>query len=303
MPKGVPGPTWALLSPNKLPDASEVKKILGAIIPDYENPAQNTIPENASSFIPAHWFVEPTVDGNFKVALSKASGQKAYARLGDILNTAFGKDVSNDLHLTSTTVKTYAVRQEIKAFKLLKQLFNKEIIELINQAPPRSKKSVFVIEALKTCLDAEMSSKDAMNRSKKVDVKPPFGEIVAASTGAPSPINLDLKIGGESSDRANIDESHTAKGERIFAIQYRIIKKRSEWPRFGRPKLPLDFDLHDMYIPEGPSMYGDGDDVVDGDSDLDENEDQDDDPIELGDLEHTWNLVDSADKNIVMTTL
>ena len=39
--KKLSGPTWALLSPNKLPDTSEAEKILGAIVPDYENPIQN----------------------------------------------------------------------------------------------------------------------------------------------------------------------------------------------------------------------------------------------------------------------
>lgn len=52
-------------------------------------------------------------------------------------------------------------------------------------------------------------------------------------------------------------------------------------------------------------MYGSADKEDEGeDQELDDDDnDRDDDPIELGDIEHTWNLVGSADGEIVMTTL
>jgi hypothetical protein len=304
MPKGVSGPTWALLPPNKLPDASEVEKILGAIIPDYENPLQNPIPEDASKVIPNTWFAKPTEDGNFKVLLDRARGDKAHTRLGDSLNTAFRRNISNNLHLTSMTVKTYAVKEEIKAFNLLKKMFKEDIVELIDRAPSRSNRSVFAIEAIKTCLDAKISSKATREDTKKGDPSAPVNETVTL-TNFSHLVNHDAQLSEESIETTNTDESHTAKGERILAVQYRIIKKRSDWSKIWRPKPPLDFYLDDMYVPDGPSMYGSADEKDDGEcSDLDDDDNgKDDNPIELGDIEHTWNLLSSADDTVVMTTL
>lgn len=304
MPKGVSGPTWALLSPSKLPNASEAEKILGAIVPDYENPLQNPIPEDARKIIPAAWFAMPTEDENFKVLLDRAKGNNAHTRLGDILNTAFRRNISNNLHLTSITVKTYAVKEEIKAFNLLKKKYKQDIVELIDRAPSRNNRSVFAIEAIKTCRNAEISSKDTRENSKKEDTMAPIKDIIASSTNFPQLLGQNAQRTEELIETINTDESHTAKGERIFAVQYRIVRNRSGWPKIWGSKPPADFDLNDLYVPGGPSMYGNGDEKDDGeDLELDDENDDDDDPIELGDIEHTWNLLSSGDDEIVMTTL
>lgn len=114
--------------------------------------------------------------------LDRAKREKAHTRLGDISNTAFRWNMSNSLHLTSITVKTYAVKEEIKAFNLLKKKYKKDIVELIGRAPSRNNHSVFAIEAIKTCLDAEILSKDTRDHSKKEDTIALIKDIVASST-------------------------------------------------------------------------------------------------------------------------
>jgi len=121
---------------------------------------------------------------------------------------------------------------------------------------------------------------------KKEDTIAPIKDIVASSTDLPQLVNHDAQHTKESIGTTNTDESRNAKGERIFAVQYRIIKKRSDWPKIWRPKPPPDFDLNDLYVPDGPSMYGNADEKDDGeDSELDDDDDdEDDDPTELGDI-------------------
>ncbi|MCJ1399718.1 hypothetical protein MMC11_002920 [Xylographa trunciseda] len=304
MAKAPCGPTWALLSPSSLPSAEEVHKILGAIVPDYENPARNSIPANASKIIPKDWFAKPTEDGNFKVVLDRASGQKAYARLGDILKAAFSKNVSNNLHLTSTTVRNYAINQENQVFKLLKRTFKIEILDLIENAPPRSKGSVFAIVAIKTCHDAELSSEQSKDQKIKADAKAPIREVATAAGAPPLPVDPNLAVGFQIDDKSTTESSHIAKGERIFAVQYRIIKRRSEWRKIGRPKLPPDFEQKDLFVPTGPSMYGEAgqdDDLAEFDEEEEEEEGdaEGDDVLELGDLEHTWNLSSSNESELM----
>lgn len=50
-------------------------------------------------------------------------------------------------------------------------------------------------------------------------------------------------------------------------------------------------------------MDGDVDDEVDDDLQLDEEEDEDEDAVEIGVLDHTWNLGNTAEDDIVMMML
>jgi hypothetical protein len=294
MSKGLSGPTWALLSPSNLPDAS-ARTILGAIIPDYEHPSQNTIPDDASKIIPGDWFEKPTEDENFKVAMTKATSQSARARLSDILTLHFSKDKTNEFNFASILVKTYAVKQTEKAFKLLKKDYKDDILDMINGAPKRNKGAVLQIVALKTCRDAEISSKGSEDKSKSADIKPPIKEIAtAAGHGVPPPINPDVEVNLKDTEKATRDGSQVAKGERIFAVQYRLVRKRSAWPRPFQAKLPDDFEGGDYFVPKTEAMF-------EGDEGAEEDEEEDEDPVEIGDFEHTWGLVGSEVDGIVMT--
>jgi hypothetical protein len=296
MSKGLSGPTWALLPPSNLPDASG-RTVLGAIVPDYEHPMQNTIPDNASKIIPEDWLAKPTEDGNFKVAMTKATSQNARARLGDILTLHFSKDKTNELDLTSTLVKTFALKQPDKVFKLLRKDYKDEILEMINKAPNRNKGAVFQIVALKTCKDAEISSKGSEAKSRNTNIKLPVKELVTAAThGMPPPINPDIEGNIDNTETAIRDGSQVAKGERIFAVQYRLVKKRSTWPRVFQAKLPDDFEGGDYFVPKTEAMF-EGDE----DAEEEEEEEEEDDPLELGDFEHTWGLRGSEFDGIVMT--
>jgi hypothetical protein len=134
--------------------------------------------------------------------------------------------------LASILVKTYAVKQTDKALKLLKKDYKQAVTETINGAPKRNKSAVFQIVALKTCRDAEILSKGSKNKSKSADIKPPVKEIVtAAAHGVPSPINPDVEVNLKDMKKATRDGSQVAKGERIFAVQYRLVRKRSAWSR------------------------------------------------------------------------
>ncbi|GAM42320.1 hypothetical protein TCE0_044f16187 [Talaromyces pinophilus] len=210
MTKGTYGSPWVILSPNKLPDASERKKILGAIVPDYENPLQNTIPEDVSSILPKEWFAGPTEDENFKVVVESAKGRNVRARLGDILQSAFNSSIDNNLHLTSTIVRTYVITQEIKCFELLKDRFKDQILSTLKSGGKN-------------------------------------GTIV------PLPVNADIEVGRDDQLRAATERGQVAKRERIFAVQYRLIKRRSEWFRFLKTLL---VDITMMGYGSAPGSYG-----------------------------------------------
>jgi hypothetical protein len=244
MTKGTYGSPWVILSPNKLPDASERKKILGAIVPDYENPLQNTIPEDVSSILPKEWFAEPTEDENFKVVVESAKGRNVRARLGDILQSAFNSSIDNNLHLTWTIVRTYVITQEIKCFELLKDRFKDQILSTLKSGGKNG--TMYAIVGLKTCFNTQ-------EQTAHVAVKVPVGELSSATAGVPLPANADIEVDRDDQLRAATERGQVAKRERIFAVQYRLIKRWSEWFRFL--KTPL-VDITMMGYGSAPGSYG-----------------------------------------------
>jgi hypothetical protein len=194
-------------------------------------------------------------------------------------------------------VKTFTLKQPDKVFKFLRNDYKNNILEMINNAPNRNKGAVFQIVALKICKDAEISSKGSETKSRSTDIKPPVKELAtAAAHGVRPPINPDVEVNIDSTETATRDGSQVAKGERIFAVQYRLVKKRSTWPRPFQAKLPDDFEGGDYFVPRTEAMF-------EGDEDADEEEEEEEgkDALELGDLEHTWGLMGSEVDGIVMT--
>jgi hypothetical protein len=314
MPKSIGGPTWALLPPSNLPSEGERRTLLGSIVADFEHPLAQYVPENASKVVPQKLLCKPTEDTNFKVALTNARGQGAHARLGDILQASLRKDVNNEMHLSTTIVQTYELKQQDQIFELLKKRFKNEILGMIDRAPSRNKGSVFMIVAIKTCANAQISSQGSKDVKTSIDANMPTTALVMATTGAPMATNLDIGAGISGNETSTAEESQVAKGARIFAIQYRVIKRQSVWIHTKRPR---DIDMGDYLVPKGNSMFGDekdkegerAEDQEDQESieellELEDEEDEDEaDPIQLGDLQHTWALGSSADSGVIMATL
>lgn len=314
MPKGIRGPTWALLPPSNLPNEGERTTLLGSIVADFEHPLARYVPENASKIVPQKLLCKPTEDTNFKVALTNARGQGAHARLGDILQASFRKDVNNETHLTTTIVQTYELKRQDQIFELLKRRFKKEILAMIEKVPSRNKGAVFMIVAIKTCADAQISSQESKDVKTSADVNIPTTALVMATTGAPMATNIDIGAGISGNEKTTAEENQIAKGARIFAIQYRVIKRQSVWIHTKRPK---DIDMGDYFVPKGNSMFGDEKDddgegaedqedqeIVEEFLELEGEEDEDEaDPIQMGDLQHTWALSSSADSDVIMAML
>jgi hypothetical protein len=302
MSKAIGGPTWAILSPSNLPDESERTTLLGSIVADFEHPLDNYIPDDIRTILPRNTQGKPTEDTNFKVALLRASGREASTRLGDILRTNFEKDVRNEIHLISTNVQTYTLKQQLKVFTLLKKKFSKEILDMIDRAPSRTPNTIFMVVGIKSCLDAMISFQDAKQREIAIKSALPATPILAKGIDIPPTTDTDLGAAASSTKKDNANSGQVAKGARIFALQYRLIKRESVWLQSVRPKR-TEFDLGDHFVPGENAMFGDEEDgEEEDDSDIDD-EDDEEDPIQLGDLQHTWSLKPTDDSGVIMAAL
>ncbi|KAH0564777.1 hypothetical protein GP486_001834 [Trichoglossum hirsutum] len=305
MSKGIEGPTWAILSPSNLPDAGEWTTLLGSIVADFEHPLDYYIPDDIRRILPRNTQSTPTEDTNFKVALLRASGRGASARLGNILRASFKRDIRDEIHLISTNVQTYTLKQQLKVFALLKKKFRKEILDMIDRAPSRIPNTVFMVVGIKTCLDAKISSQNAKQEEIAIKSALPATSILTKGIGTPPVTDIDLGGAASSTKKGNADDSQVAKGARIFALQYRLIKRETVWLQSVRPKR-TEFDLGDNFVPGENAMFGGEEDEGEegDDSDIDdEDDDEEEDPIQLGDLQHTWSLKSTDDSGVIMAAL
>jgi hypothetical protein len=313
MPKGIEGPTWALLPPSNLPDDDERATLLGSIVGDFERPLGKYVPENVSNIIPPNLLGKPTEDTNFKVVLTRAHGQGAHRRLADILQATFSKDAKDEAHLATTIVQTYELKRQDHIFGVLKRMFMDEILSMIDEAPSRNRGAVFMVVAIKTCIDAKICSRSSKDEKASAGATVLATTIAMANTNTAVVPNIDVEGNMSCTQNITAEDAHIAKGARIFAIQYRLIKRESLWLRTVMPRKP-NFSMGEYFSPKGSTMFGsekdgeaegtDDEERLEDFHDLELQEDEDDvDPIQLGDLQHTWALDPSDECGVVMTML
>jgi len=71
----------------------------------------------------------------------------------------------------------------------------------------------------------------------------------------PPPTDLDVEGGVESRRKDTFDEIWVAKEPRIFAMQYRVIKKKGSWLITNKPKIN-DVDIGYNLVLRCNAMYG-----------------------------------------------
>jgi hypothetical protein len=230
----------------------------------------------------------------------------------------------DEVHLTTTMAKTYSLKRQDTIFSGLKQQYGEEILKLVDNAPKRNKGAVFMVVGIKVCVDAEISSQNSKERQASGRGTAPVNEALVAQ-GVPPVVDLDLEAEVSAGDKGTSDGSQIAKGPRIFAVQYRVIKKKSDWGRKNKAKTS-DVNIEDTLIPKSNSMFGkqkaeeesagegaeegwekwfaaeedDEDNGNEGDSD---DEKETPDPVQLGDWQHTLVLGQVGGSEVIMTQL
>src|SRR5438270_12208392 len=112
---------WVLLSPQKLPPASQVSHLLGAIVLDFEDPLAESVPDDIRALMDKfRKNVIQTEEENFETLLSQGLGRQTRLRLSDIARLRFQKDVANSQSMKSVKVTTHWLKQQRSIFKTIK---------------------------------------------------------------------------------------------------------------------------------------------------------------------------------------
>lgn len=250
-------PTWVLLSPNEnLPAVSEVSALLGSIVQDFERPLGAYEPEDVGNILATFPDCLLIEDEAFSLAVGKVAEGGAKARIGDLFDFSFRNQRTGEQARESQHVVTYRLRQHKKLFKAVRALHEPALLELIRDAPPRNRGAVFMVVGLKVAVNMKSTDKMSVKRETTLKTGLPVNETLLAQTGIVSPVDLNVSFGVESKKEKHVATTVVASGERIFALQYRLIRKNRDWWDFVRPKRLLHADVGDYHtVDQEQGMY------------------------------------------------
>jgi hypothetical protein len=222
---------WVLLSMNDMPSASERANLLGAITLSYENPLGQTCPKNLPKFMKdiQGETSGPTTDESFRTLLSSSKSRDVHVRLAQIATSMFKKNSSDTRWMESMKVQTYLLKGQHSTFKKIKEMRKGELEEIREYSKSgRTPGRLYLVVGVKTCLDATVSHKKDRGTSTETKMSIPTDP---GSTGVPP---LSLGTGSNTSAQAELDMKLV--GERIFAVQYLVVKSVRDWKisGFGR---------------------------------------------------------------------
>jgi hypothetical protein len=295
MPKASQEKRWALLPHTDLPDASMRDKLLGAIVQDFQDPQRNFVaaPKDSVSV------VMPVEDTDFNTFLSTIESGKIWSRVGSIFKTAFGEDSTTKERRKSQKVRSYGLHNEEKTFNVSKEANIAEIQEMIKNNAGGHGGVVYMVVGIKTCIDGQFWSDSSSSSHKEGKLEIPTDEISTSLTGIRPPIDANLGVSG-SRDAGEGQEGYlVAKGERIFAVKYRMIKTRRDWKITPAPKSKSELNIGGYYKPKNNLAFGA--DTVDEQVRMGEQEEPvSDDTLVLGDELYSWGIESPGGERTVL---
>jgi hypothetical protein len=292
-------PTWVFLSSGDLPPATLTPRLLGAIVPDFEHPAVDFVPDDASMFRSDSSDVLTMPSKDFDSALGGDTSGALTLHFAELLRSKHSVELSNTRALKSKYICTWTLSQPRKIFDAVKARHEQEILRLIERNPKRHRGAVYMVVGIKVCLDPEMSTESSTARDIDVNIGVPVNSIVTAATGVILPVDASIGAEVQHHNTQNSRVNQIVCGAYIFAVQYRMIMKESGWKVWTARK-PRQTQYGDWKtVPKAKGFYtGEEDSGSDDEEDCDEAE-EDPERLRLGKLQCSESLSPEGEKVLV----
>ncbi|KAH7007719.1 hypothetical protein EDB80DRAFT_881213 [Ilyonectria destructans] len=255
--------TWALLSVNKLPPGKFTEHTLGCVVSDMENPTDDCFPPDNKDVLEAAKISQifEMDDTNAEHFQRSVSDMDIRMKLTDIFSSRIAKSKDNETSISSQTVITRILTAHPTVFNALKNMHEDELRRRL-----KNNKTLYMIVGFKTCVDADISSYFRQVKEASTEVQVPVDKILLALGLSPT-FGTNLSVAAQVKKIQEHLSEHIATGERIFAVQYRMITTEGTW-------LWKDTVLR-AYPNHAAGLLGEDDDEENQD-DKNEDENQDD---------------------------
>jgi hypothetical protein len=277
-------PTWAILPSSKTLPGSKALELLGCVVADIENPTDHCVPRDLSTFRKQLPRVLEVEDTDAKLVLSRNHASHIDTRLTQVLNLDLGQQSCEKRDADTQTVITRFLVDHPSIFKVLvgNEQYERDILEMMD-LNPINRKTAYMVVGVKTCLDMKLSDIRTFQNHTGGGAELPIDEALAASgiVLPPGLASLDIAANAKRSRTRDLLSTYTAVGERVFAIQYRQIKRHRDWLKWTAPTTTLRYgDLE--HVSSDVGLFGDSDQEYEA-CEEDGEEVIDDSKLEIGD--------------------
>ncbi|KAN0083437.1 hypothetical protein V8E54_002525 [Elaphomyces granulatus] len=252
-------PTWAILPSSKSLPGSKALELLGCVVADIENPTDHRVPTDAAGFHKQLPKVLEVEDTDMKTMLNSTHALQVEARLAQIFGLDAGRQSSQQRQADAQSVITRFLVDHPRVFKTLVENseYHQEILEMMDWNPV-DKKTAYMVVGVKSCLDTKVSEIRKFDSHMGGGTELPLDAALAACGVPPTGVaSLDTVANTKQSNTRDLLSTYTAVGERIFAVQYRQIKRHRDWLRWTAPSTLRYCDLE--HVSNEVGLFGDSD--------------------------------------------
>lgn len=262
-------PTWALLLGSDLPEGSEKKvlQMLGSVVSDFEHPLHEIIWRPVTGKNQELKGVLRVEDGDFRSIANGLTNNEVKLQLTEAVWGKFASGKKNEQKMSAKTVITRTLENHRVFFEEIERQSGADILKMIANNPRKDTPYALMIVGIKTCIDSEISSKTEFSSQVDVGVSIHLDKIFKAA-GLPVPIDATIDLNKIKEQLAEVFTTYSAKGERIFAIQYRVISVHTttKWTPFPEKQKMSRYD-DILPVPANRGLYGDTEEDTDEDED------------------------------------
>ena len=253
-------PTWALLLSSDLPAGSEDKvlNMLGSVVSDFEHPLQEIIWRQMKEKGQELAGVMKVEDEDFHTIINGHNDDEVRLRLTEVIRAKVGSGGSNTQDISSKTVITRTLENHRNFFHEIQKQAEADILKMVKYNPRKTPYALMIV-GVKSCIDSKISSTTELSSHVEAGITIPLDEALK-SAGIVLPVNTNIDLAMLKDGFAKIFTEYSAKGERIFAIQYRRISIKATIgmrPHVRIQKKSKYDDLHTVPVNQG--LFGGSD--------------------------------------------
>lgn len=231
--------TWYILK-ESIPIDHE-SRLLGAIVQDFRDPLADYVPRGAtaaaasnsddtltpSNLVPAIARSVDTVETEARTEVEAVRSTSLSSQLFDLLTGSVGRSREDTHVLEASRVQTRKLENHTKLFQeLLSKPSVKTALDIMFDSGG-TRKAYFVV-GLKACSPSRVSRTESASRSTSLGIQAPLD----AAIGSPGMLpNMSVGVSGERSSTFSTRREGTLQGDRIFALEYRVVRR--DWFGYG----------------------------------------------------------------------
>lgn len=262
-------PTWAILLPSDLPEGSEAKVVnmLGSVVADFEHPLHEIIWRPIAGKEQGLKGTMKVEDEDFHSIMEGLTNAEVKVHLTQAVRGVFASGQKNEQQMSAKTVITRTLENHRRFFDEIDKQSHDAIVRMIKKNPRSGTPYALMIVGIKSCIDARISSKTQLSSHIDASVNIPLDEALKAA-GVVAPIGANVDLGMLREKISGVLNEFWAKGERVFAIQYRRISIRRTMKVLPIPHTQRGLKYNELIeIPANRGLFG-ADEKIQGGNDV-----------------------------------